>query len=166
MWQALAFLRKNVSRIFSPEPENPGDDLREVECGPAIKLMGIFPSAADRKLLHELSARHSWTVVFASSCDEAREMLVRVQPQIVLLDREAEAADWRYSMSSLAVQSNGACVLLVSRVIDEYLWNAVVSNGGYDVVRKPLGEEDLLRNVRLAWSYWNVTRRINAGATK
>jgi len=128
--------------------------------------VGIFPSASDRKLLRELSARHSSAVAFASSCDEAREMLVKVQPQIVLLDREAEPADWRNSMSSLAAASHGACVLLVSRIVDEYLWNAVVSNGEDDVVRRPLSEEDLLRNVRLAWFYWNATCRTNAAATK
>jgi hypothetical protein len=59
-------------------------------------------------------------------------MLVRVQPQTVPLDREAEPADWRNSMSSLAAASHGACVLLVSRVVDEYLWDALVSNGEYD----------------------------------
>ena len=166
MWYPLAFIRKNVSRILFKDRANPVADVREAECEQAITLVCVFPSASDRKLLHELSMRNSWNVVFTSSRDEAHEVLRKVQPQVILLDREAEPADWRYSMSSLAALSNGACVLLVSSVTDEYLWNAVVSNGGYDVVRRPLSEEDLLRNVKLAWSYWNATRRINAAATK
>ena len=166
MWQPLASLHKTVSRIFPRKPANPAATVGEPESVPAITLLCIFPSTADRDLLHQLSARNSWGVIFASSRDEARDALRNVQPQIILLDREADLADWRYTVSSLSAASNGACVLLVSRVADEYLWNDVVSNGGYDVVRRPLSEEDLLRNVRLAWSYWNATRGINAAATK
>ena len=50
-------------------------------------------------------------------------------------------------------------MLLISRVTDEYLWNEVVSNGGYDVLRKPLSESDVQRQVRLAWSYWSGMRQ-------
>ncbi|HMD50290.1 MAG TPA: hypothetical protein VKG79_14370 [Bryobacteraceae bacterium] len=107
----------------------------------------------------DLSRRQRWETFFASSRDDARETIRRVQPQIVVLDRDLEPAGWRYALSSLAAASNGACVLLVSRVIDEYLWNEVVSNGGYDLVRKPLTEEAISRNVKLALSYWNATHR-------
>jgi FixJ family two-component response regulator len=60
----------------------------------------------------------------------------------------------------LATASGGACVLLISTVADDNLWNEVVLNGGYDVLRKPLREADLLRAVKLAWSYWNGIRQI------
>jgi hypothetical protein len=46
----------------------------------------------------------------------------------------------------------------MSRVVDEYLWNETVRRGGYDVVSKPLREEDLIRVVRLAWSYWSIAK--------
>jgi AmiR/NasT family two-component response regulator len=165
VWYPVAFIRKIINRILFKVPASPVADVREAG-EHAMTLMCVFASATDRKLLRELSMRYSWSVLFASSLDEAGEVLKKVQPEIILLDREAEPADWRNSISSLAALSNGACVLLVSRVVDEYLWNAVVSSGGYDVVRRPLSEEDLLRNVRLAWLYWSATRKLNAAATK
>jgi FixJ family two-component response regulator len=49
--------------------------------------------------------------------------------------------------------------MLVSRVADDNLWNEVVCNGGYDVLRKPLRQPDVLRAVKFAWSYWNSLRQ-------
>jgi len=51
------------------------------------------------------------------------------------------------------------CVLLVSRVVDDYLWNEVVRRGGYDVLSKPLREEEVARAIKLAWAYWNSAAR-------
>jgi hypothetical protein len=47
------------------------------------------------------------------------------------------------------------CIMLVSKVIDDYLWNELVSNGGYEVLRKPLREEEVSRAVKMAWTYWS-----------
>ena len=45
--------------------------------------------------------------------------------------------------------------MLVSKVIDDYLWSELVANGGYEVLRKPLREDEVFRSVRMAWSYWS-----------
>jgi len=56
--------------------------------------------------------------------------------------------------------------MLISRVADDNLWNEVVCNGGYDVLRKPLRQPDVLRAVKFAWSYWNSARHAAASAKK
>jgi len=48
--------------------------------------------------------------------------------------------------------------------VDDYLWNEVVRRGGYDVLSKPLREEDLMRAIKLAWAYWNSAARRRAHA--
>ena len=159
MWHPIAFLRTAIPRFFPRRPVNSPVSVREPTGAAAATLLCVLPTPADRSLLADLSRRQRWETFFASSRDDARETIRRVQPQIVVLDRDLEPAGWRYALSSLAAASNGACVLLVSRVIDEYLWNEVVSNGGYDLVRKPLTEEAISRNVKLALSYWNATHR-------
>ena len=53
--------------------------------------------------------------------------------------------------------------MLVSKVIDDYLWNELVSNGGYEVLRKPLREDQVSRAVRMAWSYWSsAAKRVSS----
>ena len=131
-----------------------------------ITILSVLRSLPDRLLLDEISRRNDWDIVFALASEEAQDLLKQIRPQIILVDREIQGQDWRRVVSSLAAASGGACVLLVSRVIDDYLWNEVVMNGGYDVLRTPLSAADVLRNVRLAWSYWNGTHSATSAATK
>jgi len=46
---------------------------------------------------------------------------------------------------------------LVSKVADEYLWNEIVRRGGYDILSKPLQEDEVVRAIKLARSYWSST---------
>ena len=44
---------------------------------------------------------------------------------------------------------------MTSPVNDGYLWGEVIRRGGYDVLAKPLEEDQTVRFVNLAWSLWN-----------
>jgi len=169
MREAIGMIVKAISSLFS-EKSGPTDGPRRASenksSRASVTILCVLHTLADRQLLDEISRRNHWNTVFASTSEEARESLKRARPQIILLDREIDGADWRHAVSSLAAASSGACVLLISRVIDDYLWNEVVTNGGYDVLRKPLSENEVLRNVRLAWSYWSGTRQAPASAKK
>jgi len=134
--------------------------------GSRITILSVLRNSSDRDMMVEVSRRNQWDISFVSTTEEARESLRFAKPHIVLVDRDLDVTDWRHAVSSLAAASGGACVLLISRVIDDYLWNEVVANGGYDLLRKPLTEEDVVRNVKLAWSYWNGTRPTAAAAKK
>ena len=127
-----------------------------------ITILSLLADTEDRCLIDDLSSKYSWDVFFAKGWREAYGLTDQIKPAIILFDRDVAGADWRHVVSALASTSTAACVLLVSRVADDYLWNEVVSNGGYDVVPKPLREDDLVRVVRLAWSYWNGIRQAGA----
>jgi DNA-binding NtrC family response regulator len=116
----------------------------------------------DRSLITKVCEGNQWDVFFANTCDEARQMAEKIKPQIILLDRDMADGDWRHALSAFSSASSGACTILISRVADDYLWNEVVCNGGYDVLAKPLREQDVLRAVRLAWFYWNNIRQDGA----
>jgi len=122
---------------------------------PQATILSIGSPEVDRTVLDQLAHAHSWKLYFTSSYSEANASILRVQPHIILLDRELAVA-WRIAVTSLAATSGGACVILISHVVDDYLWNEVVLHGGYDVVRKPLSEGDVLRIVKLAWAYWRA----------
>ena len=124
-----------------------------------LTVVFVITNTADRVMLNDLADRNHWNAIFSSTTEEARNAVNRTRPQVILIDRDVDGAGWRNAVSSLAMASDGACVVLISSVIDEYLWNEVVTNGGYDVLHKPLTEDDVLRNLRLAWSYWSGTRK-------
>jgi FixJ family two-component response regulator len=83
--------------------------------------------------------------------------LSKLESPIIIWDRDLPSEDWRDVVHTLAALPQRPCVLLLSRVVDDYLWNEVVRVGGYDVLSKPLKEAEVVRVVRLAWSYWAST---------
>jgi len=150
MWQ-------RIRSMFVPA-EPPASDSRRSR----ITILAILLEDQDRALIAEVCHVNQWDLFFAKTCAEARKVSELIKPHIVLLDRDLAEGDWRSSLSACALSSAGACTLLISKVADDYLWNEVVRNGGYDVLRKPLREEDVLRAVKFAWSYWNSTKQAAA----
>lgn len=109
----------------------------------------------DRTVLRNLSSSRHWDVSFAAACPDALALIGQTKPQILFMDRDLSGSDWRQTMSAFASSSGKICIMLVSTVVDAYLWNEVVQNGGYEVLPKPLRAEDVSRAVGLAWSYWS-----------
>jgi hypothetical protein len=69
-------------------------------------------------------------------------------------------------VAGFATASPETCIMLISKVVDDNLWNDLVSNGGYEVLRKPLREEDVLRAVKMAWSYWSTAVKRSSSVAK
>jgi FixJ family two-component response regulator len=124
-----------------------------------LKIVALIVDDRDRALLMEVAQRNRWQLHFAADCTEAWRVLHQSQAAIILCDRDLPADDWRHALRVLASSGHGACAILISRVVDGYLWNEVTASGGYDLIAKPLREQDLLRAVKLAWSYWNTSTR-------
>ena len=135
MWR---FIRK-------PQPAN----LNE------IRVLCLLSDHPDRATIAAVCQSREWKLIFADEPGEAREVSVDLKPHVILFDRDLAESGWREVMTSLAQSCPGTCILLASKVMDGYLWNEVVRNGGYDVLRKPLDAPEVSRAVRLAWSYWN-----------
>ncbi|MGD0299778.1 MAG: hypothetical protein ABSE86_22025 [Bryobacteraceae bacterium] len=102
----------------------------------------------------DLCRRNQWEVFFAENRPQAERALQDLKPQIMLFDRDIAGPDWREFVTGFAARSRAACIMLVSKVIDDNLWNDLVSSGGYEVLRKPLRENEVTRAVRMARSYW------------
>jgi CheY-like chemotaxis protein len=126
-----------------------------------ITVIGLAFTDEDRHLLASVCSARQWNVLFADTCDQARAALDQLKAPVILCDRDLPGGEWRDAVQGLASLPHRACVILISKVVDDYLWNEVVQRGGYDVLRKPLREEDLVRAVKLAWSYWNTARRLS-----
>jgi len=125
---------------------------------PRVKILGLMADELDCGLLRASAAHHQWEITFATGYGEAYRLQGKVQAPVVLCDRDL-GPDWWTMVEGLASCSGRACVLLVSKVADDYLWNEVVRRGGYDVLSKPLHQDELERAVRLAWIYWSSTVR-------
>jgi CheY-like chemotaxis protein len=124
-----------------------------------ITVIGLVTSDEDSRLLTGICSRNQWNLLFVDTCEEARIALHKLKAPVVLCDRDLPGKGWRGTVEDLASSPHHVCIILVSEVVDTYLWNEVVRTGGFDVLSKPLREEDVVRAVRLAWSYWNSATR-------
>jgi DNA-binding NtrC family response regulator len=124
-----------------------------------VTIVGLIRSDQDRQLLSGICGRSGWEVVFADNCCDTKAAVDRVKAPVVLCDRDSVETQWREAIETLASRPHLPCVILLSEAVDTYLWSEVVRGGGYDVLPKPLREDDVIRAVRLARSYWNSPAR-------
>ena len=122
-----------------------------------LAIVGLVTSDDDRRLLASVCTHNGWYLLFADTGEEGRAALDKLKAPVILCDRDLPGKDWRETVEGLASSPHQPCIILVSGVVDTYLWDEVIRTGGYDVLPKPLREDDVARTVRLAWSYWNST---------
>jgi CheY-like chemotaxis protein len=127
-----------------------------------LAIIGLVTRDEDRQLLAGICGRNGWHLLFADTCEEARAALDELKAPVVLCDRDLPGKGWRETVEGLASSPHRTCIILVSGVVDTYLWHEVVRTGGYDVLSKPLREDEVVRAVRLAWSFWNSGTRTGA----
>ena len=77
---------------------------------------------------------------------------------LVIYDGDSAQGNWKDALRRLRSAEGEPCVLLASRVRDQYLWNEVVRCGGFDVLSKNVGREHLTRTLRFAW-FWKKNAR-------
>jgi FixJ family two-component response regulator len=132
----------------------------------AKPIVALIIGERDRALLTNVAIRTGIDIRFTDSCSEAWTIANQLEAPVILCDRDLPGAEWRDVMQILASAPQRPSVILTSRVVDDYLWQEVIHNGGYDVLRKPLREEDVVRSVRLAWSYWSSAMKMSPGPLK
>ena len=158
MWHAILSLFSNVSTLVERSKTTNGarPSRRHHSLGPGrITVAGLVMDDRDRASLSSLEEHDQWQVHLAD--DHSLNALTKLESPIIIWDRDLTSEDWRDVVHTLAALPQKPCVFLLSRVVDDYLWNEVVRVGGYDVLSKPLKEVEVLRAVRLAWSYWAST---------
>jgi CheY-like chemotaxis protein len=125
-----------------------------------ISVVAQVADEHDRVVLRGLSVDEPFDVHFAQSWEEARALATRLIAPVILFDRDWPGVDWKPVVNNLAASPSGTCVILLSAVSDDYLWQEVIRRGGYDVLTKPLKAQNVARVVKLAWSYWSSAPRV------
>lgn len=95
---------------------------------------------------------------FAESRTEAWEVMNRIKSPVLVFDRDWPNVEWRTMVRDFASAPQWPCIILASRVADEYLWQELIRCGGHDLLTKPLRLEDVSRTLKLALIYWKNAR--------
>ncbi len=126
---------------------------RTLALGEPVKLVAITQDPDDAETLRQIAAGYGWRISIVPSSDAAIALLKEQPTPLVICDRDISGEAWRDVLAKVAALPQAVCVLLASRVVDDYLWNQVIRHHGYDVVVKPFQPEQLSRAVTFAWSW-------------
>jgi DNA-binding NtrC family response regulator len=126
---------------------------RTLALGEPVKLVAITQNPDDAETLRQIAAGYGWRISTVGSSDAAIALLKKQPTPLVICDRDISGEAWRDVLAKVAALPQAVCVLLASRVVDDYLWNQVIRHHGYDVVVKPFQPEQLRRAVTFAWSW-------------
>jgi len=118
-----------------------------------VKLVAITQNPDDAETLRQIAGGYGWSISIVGSSDAAVALLKQQPTPLVICDRDITGESWRDVLARIAALPQAVCILLASRVVDDYLWNQVIRHHGYDVVAKPFQPEGLRRAVTFAWSW-------------
>lgn len=124
-----------------------------------ISVLAVGMGGRERQTLEELASEAKLELAFAETWKDSVTLLRHTPSAVVLCDRDIPDTSWRTAIEDLARVAPRSCVVLVSPVNDEYLWQEVVQHGGFDVIIKPFRSDQIRRRIDHAWLFWKSTLR-------
>ncbi len=98
-----------------------------------VRLLAITRGADEQASLTRIAADQRWTLSIAESAEAAIALLGGEPLPLVICDRDLPGEDWRETVARIAARRDVLCVVLASSVVDDYLWDEVIKQRGYDV---------------------------------
>lgn len=117
-------------------------------------LLLVSPLEEDERCLGRLLSGSGWSVRPACTCREGVVVLRESAAAVVICERDLSDGDWRLILGASALLAHPPSLIVISRLADESLWAEVLNLGGWDVLGKPLREEEVLLAIDSAWRHW------------
>lgn len=140
------------------------------DSAPPPRILGVALPIDDCVSLRWLAEQHRWDLRLTQSPRDAFRVASESHFEIILCDRNQPGHPWREVMERLAKCSPRSCILLVSPMNGDELWQSVLQNGGYDVLRQPLRENSTLRAIHAALRFisgdLDIPAELSAAARK
>ena len=126
-----------------------------------FRLQDIF-SSPQRTLYPDLA----YAMTAKSTISAAKSALKQGHVSIVLCEYDLSPGSWKELLDFADGLPAPPLVIVTSRVADERMWAEVLNLGGYDVLAKPLNNEEVIRTVTSAWSLWLHRFQLRAGSAR
>ncbi len=141
------------------EAHNPGGITERRE---AVLL--VSPAPEDHAFLQPLLCAAGRKVYLVRTYREALGVLCRDRIAVIICERDLPDGKWKDLLSQIAPITDPPCLIVASRLADEFLWAEVLNLGGYDVLAKPFDAEEVARVVALACESWQRRRQSQPAA--
>ncbi|HTA45665.1 MAG TPA: hypothetical protein VK789_24625 [Bryobacteraceae bacterium] len=115
-----------------------------------IRLLVITQDDDFFLFIHRVASGCGWETRLARTVERGLQVLDEFRASVAIYDWPTADQDWRCDVDRLAAISDRPCVLLASRVDDEYLSAELVRHGGFDVIPRAAGADRFIRNIQFA----------------
>jgi DNA-binding NtrC family response regulator len=147
------------SELDTVEPES-GRVIRLVE--PQARILSVSESEADHAALRRIVESTRWRFTSANTCREARRRLRYSRALAVFCERTLPDGTWKDVLDHLSDLDQPPFLVVISRLADDSLWSEVLNRGGYDVLAKPVVEDQVRRVLDWMWSHRARPRSLRA----
>jgi DNA-binding response OmpR family regulator len=128
-----------LQRLFSKEPV----------ARPSV--LAITPFYMDQLALRIASSRKDWDLLICPTFRSGLRTLRNFPVSVILFDLETRDIEWRRGIQLLLSQPSAPCLIVLTRSLDDNLWQSAFERGVYDLQPKPLKDNTaLLESVRAA----------------
>ncbi len=118
-------------------------------------VLSISPIEDDHNSLEQIFSELRWTLHRALTLPSAIAFLAENHAPVVICERDLAPGTWKDMLDGAIVMPQPPCVIVTSRLADEYLWAEALNVGAYDVLAKPFEREEVIRMVSLASRRWH-----------
>ncbi len=91
-----------------------------------------------------------WELWKAGTVEQGQQLLDESGAPLVIYDWNPDNGDWQAAVDQFVARGDHPCVLLASKVIDDYLLAELVRRGGFGAISRAATEEQLVRSIRFA----------------
>ena len=103
--------------------------------------------------VHGVTTGCGWEARMVRTVERGLQVLDEFRASVAIYDWPGTEEDWRFDVDRLTARPDHPCVLLASRVNDEYLGAELVRHGGFDVIPRSVNADRLIRNIQFAYFF-------------
>ncbi len=124
----------------------------------AAAVLLLCAHATNRRHLRKILDARGLKIYDALGWAEGAAAVARYRPQVIICEAILPDADWKDVLFQTALLRDAPKLIVISSYVDDSLGSEVLHFGGYDVLLKPLVEDEVVRVVGLAWQNWTNER--------
>jgi CheY-like chemotaxis protein len=141
-----------ASTVFEPVFDNveTESEFLTLPPGTPARILSISPFPSDHAVLRKVVSGTPWRLTARKTASDAVDELYRERFRVIFCEFHLEDGTWRDVLDLAANLDEPPLLVVTAQLADDHVWAEVLNLGGYDVLSKPLVEEEVRRVLHLA----------------
>jgi DNA-binding response OmpR family regulator len=114
-----------------------------LETPPRFRVLSVSPMPQDHLMLRHALDAGLWQVLAVATRRGALGRLRANTVSVIVCESVLEDGTWRDLLEYTRACADAPPLIVTSRLADEHLWSEVLNLGGYDVLAKPLSDQEV-----------------------